>query len=251
MKNIFAQLELRFGLVRETTPKYTTYQYKELSLPKDNSPAANAVRQLSKKAKTWIHIDVDKASQLCEVSRETIVSKLNDWNERGFIQLETKIVHQIYMVLKPLPSTVNDRRILADQVYKELEVREQQDLVRMDQVTDLVVAKQCFARSLASHFGDDLPDKAEECGHCTWCETHQPVELKKSPPVEWDAKAFAKILKAVPERDDARYLARIAFGISSPRATLAKLGRSPIFGSMEDCSFSVCGTWACLLHCWG
>ncbi|KAM0713564.1 hypothetical protein Q7P37_010526 [Cladosporium fusiforme] len=238
VKNIFAQLELRFGLVRETTPKYTTYQYKELSLPTDNSPAANAVRQLSKKAKVWTTIDLDKASQLRDVSRESVVSKLNDWNERGFIQLETKNVHQIYLVLKPLPSTLNDRRILADQVYAELEVREQQDLVRMDQVTDLVVAKQCFARSLANHFGDDLPDNAQECGHCTWCETHTPVELKKPPQVQWDAKAFAKILKDIPERDDARYLARIAFGISSPRATQAKLGKSPIFGSMEDCSFT-------------
>lgn len=242
VKNIFAQLELRFGLVRETTPKYITYQYKELSLPTDNSPAANAVRKLSNKAKTWTYIDVDKASQLRDVTREQVISKLNDWNERGFIHLETKNVHQIYLVLKDLPSTVNDRRILADQVYKELELREQQDLQRMDQVTDLVVAQQCFARSLANHFGDDLPGKAQECGHCTWCETHRPVELKKPPQVPWDSKAFHKVLEAVSDRDDARYLARIAFGISSPRATQAKLTRSPVFGSMEDCNFMVGGT---------
>lgn len=65
------------------------------------------------------------------MSRERVVSRLNDWNERGFIQLETKNVHQIYLVLKPLPSSGQDRQALSDKVYPELEVREQQDLARM------------------------------------------------------------------------------------------------------------------------
>jgi hypothetical protein len=47
------------------------------------------------------------------------------------------------------------------------------------------------------------------------------------------------VLDAVPDRDDARYLARIAFGISSPRVTRAKLGKDPVFGSMEEYDFGV------------
>ena len=110
----------------------------------------------------------------------------------------------------------------------------------MDEVTDLITGKQCFALSLAKHFGDELPEKKQACGHCTWCETQQPVELKKPPQVPWDSKAFFEVLKAIPERDDPRFLARVAFGIGSPRVTSAKLGKSKVFGSMEDCSFVVC-----------
>ena len=240
MKNIFAQLELRFGLIRETTPKYTQYQYKELRLPTDNTPAAESIRKASKKAKTWIHIDVDAASRIKSVPRGTIIAKLNDWNERGYIQLDAKGVENVYLVLKPLPASIQDRNALADSVYKELEIREQQDLARMDQVTDLITGKQCFALSLAKHFGDELPEKKQACGHCTWCETQQPVELKKPPQVPWDSKAFFKVLQTVPDRDDARFLARVAFGIGSPRVASQKLSRSPVFGSMEDCSFVVC-----------
>jgi hypothetical protein len=240
VKNIFAQLELRFGLIRETTPKYTQYQYKELSLPADNTPAGESIRKASKKAKTWTHIDVDAASRVKNVPRGTIIAKLNDWNERGYIQLDAKGVENVYLVLKPLPTSVQDRNALADSVYKELEIREQQDLARMDQVTDLITRKQCFALSLAKHFGDELPDKKQACGHCTWCETQQPVELKNPPKVSWDSKAFFKVLAAIPERDDPRFLARVAFGIGSPRVTSAKLGKSQVFGSMEDCSFVVC-----------
>lgn len=240
MKNIFAQLELRFGLIRETTPKYTQYQYKELALPADNTPAGESIRKASKKAKTWTHIDVDAASRVNNVPRGTIIAKLNDWNERGYIQLDAKGVENVYLVLKPLPTSVQERNALADSVYKELEIREQQDLARMDQVTDLITGKQCFALSLAKHFGDELPEKKQACGHCTWCETQQPVELKKPPQVPWDSKAFFEVLKAIPERDDPRVLARVAFGIGSPRVTSAKLGKSKVFGSMEDCSFVVC-----------
>jgi hypothetical protein len=243
VKNIFAQLELRFGLLRETTPKYTQYQYKELALPSDNTPAGESIRKASKKAKAWTHIDVDTASRIRQVPRGTIIAKLNDWNERGYIQLDAKGVENVYLVLKPLPTTVQERNSLADSVYKELEIREQQDLSRMDQVTDLITGQQCFALSLAKHFGDELPENKQACGHCTWCETQRPVELKKPPQVPWDARKFAKVLAAVPDRDDARYLARIAFGIGSPRATIAKLSKSPVFGSMEDCDFVVCSVW--------
>jgi len=240
VKNIFAQLELRFGLIRETTPKYTLYQYKELSLPADNTPAGESIRKASKKAKVWTHIDVDAASRVKDVPRGTIIAKLNDWNERGYIQLDAKGVENVYLVLKALPTSIQDRNALADSVYKELEIREQQDLARMDQVTDLITGKQCFALSLAKHFGDALPENKQACGHCTWCESQQPVELKKPPQVPWDSKAFFKVLQAIPERDDARFLARVAFGIGSPRVTSAKLGKSAVFGSMEDCSFVVC-----------
>ena len=240
MKNIFAQLELRFGLIRETTPKYTNYSYKELSLPADNTPAGESIRKASKVAKVWTHIDVDAASRVKNVPRGTIIAKLNDWNERGYIQLDAKGVENVYLVLKPLPTSVQDRNALADSVYKELEIREQQDLARMDQVTDLITGKQCFALSLAKHFGDKLPENKQACGHCTWCETQQPVELKKPPHAPWDSKAFFKVLETIPDRDDPRYLARVAFGIGSPRVTSAKLGKSAVFGSMEDCSFVVC-----------
>jgi hypothetical protein len=165
VKNIFAQLELRFGLLRETTPKYTQYQYKELALPSDNTPAGESIRKASKKAKAWTHIDVDTASRIRQVPRGTIIAKLNDWNERGYIQLDAKGVENVYLVLKPLPTTVQERNSLADSVYKELEIREQQDLARMDQVTDLITGQQCFALSLAKHFGDELPENKQATAH--------------------------------------------------------------------------------------
>ncbi|KAN0083161.1 hypothetical protein V8E54_002249 [Elaphomyces granulatus] len=47
------------------------------------------------------------------------------------------------------------------------------------------------------------------------------------------------VLTACSVRDDPRFLARIAFGIVSPRVMPMRLGRDPVFGSMNVCDFMV------------
>lgn len=190
-------------------------------------------------AKIVYTIDVDAAARGSGLSRGNIVRKLNDWHESSIIDLQSSGVVNIYRVDKNWPPSVEEQQRVIDALYKDLEVRELQALERMQEVMDLVTGESCFARELARHFGDKLPDGAGECGHCTWCEKRKAVEKIQPPTREWDSAAFLKILNAVPERDDPRYLARIAFGITSPRVTQARLSSSKMFGSMEDHDFAV------------
>lgn len=238
--NIYAQLELRFNLLRASTPKYTSYSYKELaSTAGDRSAAALAIAKGATKAKVKFTADVDKITRSSGLSRGAIVAKLNDWNDSGLIDLETAGVMNVYRVLQKLPSTPAEKQTIIDALYDQLVLREQQELDRMKEVTDLITNKACLSRSLAEHFGDTLPDKTQECGHCIWCESKTAVPMVMPPQREWDSAAFSKVLDACPDRDDPRYLARIAFGISSPRATAAKMSRHAVFGSMEDHDFMV------------
>ncbi|KAF2773286.1 P-loop containing nucleoside triphosphate hydrolase protein [Teratosphaeria nubilosa] len=238
LKNIYAQLELRFGLLRETTPNYTTYTYApKKSTAHDKTSAANAVRAHSVKKDTLTHIDVDKAAKASRASRTDIVSKLNEWHDRRFIELKVSGVQNVFRPLKPMPKGKQEQDRIIDSLYAELEARERQELDHMDAVMALMTGSACSSRRLAEHFGDSLPDKKKECGHCTWCETRKTVIMMKPPKKPFNHKLFRAILAAVPDRDDARYLARIAFGIYSPRVTKAKLGGKPFFASMEDHSF--------------
>lgn len=41
-------------------------------------------------------------------------------------------------------------------------------------------------------------------------------------------------------RDDPRFLAKVGFGMSSPRVMIEKMGNHAVFGSMDVCSFEVC-----------
>lgn len=165
------------------------------------------------------------------------MTKLNEWHDEKIIDLQTAGVIHIYRIMNKLPSKAKEKQDIIDKLYRELELREQQDLQRMKQVTDLITGDECFSKALAQYFGDTLPGGAQTCGRCTWCDTKKPVEKVIPPRRDWDSKAFSAVLKACPERDDPRYLARVAFGITSPRVTQAKLSKSPVFGSMEDHDF--------------
>lgn len=238
LKNIYAQLELRFNLLREVTPKYTSYQFSGLrGDPYDGSPASNTIRNAATRKAKWSYIDVDKAAG--SVPRSQIISKLREWQDSGKIDLKQSGVVSVFRLMRPLPTDPEERQQIENDVYAELESREGDDLARIDSVVALITGTKCFARSLAEHFGDSLPGEQKECGQCTWCETHKPLTMTKPPPRQFNMSLFESILAVIPERDDPRFLARVAFGIPSPRVTTARLGRHRIFGSMEDHDFDV------------
>lgn len=51
------------------------------------------------------------------------------------------------------------------------------------------------------------------------------------------ASSIQKVLEAINVRDDPRFLARVAYGIRSPRVTALKLDKSPVFRSLAHHDF--------------
>lgn len=206
----------------------------------DTSPAAAAIRQCEERATKLTHLDAMETAKRTFVPRVDIVKKLNDWNDMEVITLKAAGVLHVYRVLSELPQTNAEIDVLAKEVFAQLEEREKKDLKRTDEMLGLITGSACFSRSLAEHFGDTITGGKKDCGHCTWCLTNRPIPLAKPPPKSFDMVPFNKILEVVPDRDDARFLAKIAFGISSPKITAAKLGgQNPLFGSMDDHPFKV------------
>ena len=96
-----------------------------------------------------------------------------------------------------------------------------------------------MAQNLAAYFGDHdaVPDGM--CGHCTFCTTGAGVDFTPIAQAVPDPNRIKQILAACPERDDPRLLARMAFGITSPRLTVGKWSSAhPLFGSMVDVDFN-------------
>ena len=116
----------------------------------------------------------------------------------------------------------------------------------MHSVISLITSKSCLSRSLAAHFGDEdsIPATPAGCANCTFCITKTPIvfpnaykyTLKKE---EIDEKKIEVVLAATSARDDARFLTRIAFGITSPRVKIERLGKHRVFGSCSGCDFEV------------
>jgi len=244
LKNIYAQLELTHKLIRATTPIYTKYTFApspsySAILSSDPSPTARAIVVNSKQAKTMIHFDLELTSKQTSIPRSELVRKLNDWSASGVIDLKPSGVLNVYKITSPLPCSLTEIEEIASSLYKTMEARETEALHRTDEMLSLITGKECFSAALAKHFGESLPEGKKECGHCQWCLTGVQVEIKEAPIREVNGQAFNEVLKNVLVRDDPRLLAKIAFGISSPRITSLGAGKSAIFGSMEDHSFSV------------
>ena len=244
VNNIYAQLEMRFDLIRAITPQYSKYSYVASgrypsTVASDQSAAAKAINVFAQQAKTLHHIDLNAVTRSTGIPRADMVRKLNHWNDHEIIELRVAGVLNVYRVTQKLPSTPAEVEHLVQELYSHMEAREQQALNRTDQVIGLITGKSCFSKALATHFGDDLPSGKTECGHCTWCLTHKSVPLQRLPLVGFNDGAFQRILERVPDRDDARFLARVAFGITSPRVVAMKLKDHPVFGSMNEHDFMV------------
>lgn len=239
---IFAALELRFGLLRAITPEYTDYQFEDKGryrsiTSSDYSREAQAILAHSKKAVKYYTFDMNKALG-SGLMRADVIRKLDSWHNQGIIMLKASGVMNRYRILNPFPTEQKDIEGLADELYTDMESREQDTLGRIQQLLGLITGRKCFALGLAEHFGMGLPENRKSCGHCTYCGWGEPATLppKTTPPLNIDG--IKKVLAACPH-DDPRLLARVAFGIKSPRITQLKLDKNPVFQSLANHEFTV------------
>jgi hypothetical protein len=95
-----------------------------------------------------------------------------------------------------------------------------------------------LAQALAAYFGSESAVLNGRCDNCTICLSGRvPFDRAfKSVPEPFKVQS---VLNACPDRDDARMLARLAFGISSPRLTAAGLTKGTIFGCLDNVDFRV------------
>jgi superfamily II DNA helicase RecQ len=238
---IYAQLELTFKLFRAAGSLYSTYKYAvkdSNALARDTSPAAAVIKRASVKASKWTHIAVDDLANTSRIERADIVRKLDQWNELGAVELKKEGVRTSFRLERPLPSSAAEIDAIIKQVDDNMGATEDMNLARTKSLIDLITDKKCFSRALAGYFGDTGNNAPESCGHCTWCETRTKVDLPNEPPQPPDSEKVKKVLDKISVRDDPRFLAKVAFGIKSPRATDLKVYNTGVFESMNVCDFN-------------
>jgi hypothetical protein len=200
-----------------------------------------SIKQCSKTALKWTHIDIDAAARSGGFRRQEAVRKLQEWNDSGAIELQQSGVVHRFRVLKPFPRDELVRSDVCSSIYQRIEEREKDDMKRIQAVIKFVTASRCLSRELARHFGDESSVPKDGCANCQYCLTGIAVQFSKGGLRKGriDEAKVKAILSATAVRDDARFLARIGFGIPSPRVTVERLGKHSVFGSLADCDFEV------------
>ncbi|KAL8925431.1 MAG: hypothetical protein Q9208_003523 [Pyrenodesmia sp. 3 TL-2023] len=242
-----AQLELRFELIRAVTPKYSEYKYCETPLfnrfAGDGSKVTATIRKLSRTAVKWTSIDVDEVARSGGFPRAQVLRKLQEWNDCGAIDLKPSGVINRFKILQKFPQGEAAKHAIIEAIYAQFEERERSNMDRVQRVIKFVTIDGCLNRELASHFSDQDSIPSPGCGSCSFCTTSKPVQYSPRGTHQQkeriDEAKIAAILRATKARDDARFLARIGFGVSSPRVIAERLGRHAVFGSMANCDFEV------------
>ncbi|TFY82334.1 hypothetical protein EWM64_g1675 [Hericium alpestre] len=240
----YAHLELDYGYIRAVTPFYSIYLLTARSadawakIDACNTEAAKVIRTHWTTKGANREIDV-VASANAKVDRAALTKQINEWEFAGLTTSKASQVRARYLVMKPLPKSVQDIKKVASLMYQRMIAREQEAVEKLRQVVTFATIDDCLAQNLASYFGDEgaVPDGM--CGVCSFCNTGAGVEFDPAAEAIPDPVQLKAILQACPDRDDPRHLARMAFGITSPRLTLSKLSSShPLFGSMGHVDFN-------------
>jgi hypothetical protein len=241
---IYAALELHFGLIRAITPEYSQYSFEATPkyytiLRADKSKEGKAIFSNAVKRAKYYYMDVTVVAQALGLLRMDLVKKLKELDENECIKLKASGIEHRYRILSQLPSTDDAIDELVEKLYADLEFREEEAMRRIKEVADFITGAKCFALALTEHFGMGLPDGKLKCGHCTFCITRKRIVLPPTLPKPVDIAGINEILRVCNVRDDPRFLARVAFGIRSPRVTQLKLDKSPVFRSLADHNFKV------------
>ncbi|TNY20349.1 ATP-dependent DNA helicase [Rhodotorula diobovata] len=242
---LFTVLELQHGLLRATTPFYSSYQLKPSSNPaafkqieNDPSKEARAIRSHWKVGKIWHTIDVVPAAEDAGLQRADLVRCISRWELNGLCEVKVAGVRNRYFVLKELPQLDEDIEELADQLFQQLHDREEADVKRLRSVVDFVRGGKCYAQELALYFGDEHSVPDGECGNCSFCKTRSKLAFEPKFDAPFSEKQIAFVMGVCGVRDDPRFLARLAFGVSSPRITALGLSKHDVFGCCDTADFT-------------
>jgi ATP-dependent DNA helicase RecQ len=172
-----------------------------------------------------------------------VVAALGYLAEQGWVELQVSDARQRFTRLSDDP----DIEALAGELAARFERREAQEIARVAQVVELVAHAGCRTNFLLRYFGEE---RAEPCGHCTWCETGVATPLPSAPapgPIDGrvDRAALRDLARAHPGAlGEPRQRARFLCGLSSPALTRAKLTRHPLAGALEGRRFAEVLEWA-------
>ncbi|KAJ7634230.1 ATP-dependent DNA helicase [Mycena polygramma] len=242
----YAQLELEYGFIRATTPFYSVYEItprgsaERASLYNDKSNEAKIIRNNWRDKGTKFEINVVDTAAHTNTDRNDLARKINRWEFDGFVQTRPSQVRSRYAVLdNPLPKTPDEIESIADKLFEGMRKREEDGVAKLKEVLALATDDECIPRNLSNYFGSEDTVPEDGCGSCTFCTTGQGATFSPHSIQDVNKKQITAILAACPERDDPRLLARMAFGITSPRLTALKCSTShPLFGSMVNADFN-------------
>ncbi|MCM8744245.1 RecQ family ATP-dependent DNA helicase [Pseudomonas koreensis] len=253
LKTLLVQLELR-GLIAPRYAYYAEYRFKYLLEPEallerfegERRDFVAAIVQTSSRARTWATVNFEAMYTQYSAERNRVVKALDYFQEKGWVELESKQMTEVYNVLH----SDFDSAVLSAELHEYFTRHEQAEIARIHAMLELFATERCLGYRLAEYFGDH--NAPERCGHCSVCHgdvAHLP------PPPELPAlvdKNFAALCGDFIHRHEqhtgrvptAERLTRFLCGISVPLFTRLKARTISGYAALEEYPYAEVRSWA-------
>jgi ATP-dependent DNA helicase RecQ len=252
LKTLLVQLELR-GIIAPRYAYFAEYRFKFLIEPEalvqrfegERRQFVEALIETSARARTWATVDFDAMYQQYQAERGRVVKALDYFQEKGWIELESKQMTEVYSLLVD----DFDAQALSVELHEYFSEHETSEVERIHAMLDLFASEQCLSSRLADYFGDHKAP--QRCGHCSVC-AGQVAHLPEPPtlaPLEkqsFEQLCGGFIHKHQEYRDhapSAECLTRFLCGISVPLFTKLKARGIPGFAQLEDYPYAAVRDW--------
>ena len=253
LKTLLVQLELR-GLIAPRYAYFAEYRFKFLIEPEallakfegERQQFVSAIIQTSTRARTWATVNFETLYAQHQADRNRVVKALDYFQEKGWIELESKQMTDVYSLLV----SDFDAGLLSQELHAYFTAHEHGEIVRIHAMLDLFASDTCLSHRLAQYFGDE--QAPQQCGHCSVC-AGQVARLPEPPALApLVDKNFEALCGAFIHRHHeysgsyppAERLTRFLCGISVPMFTKMKARAIPGFAALENYPYAEVREWA-------
>lgn len=253
LKTLLVQLELR-GLIAPRYAYFAEYRFKFLIEPEvllakfegERQQFVAAIIQTSSRARTWATVNFDTLHSQHQADRNRVVKALDYFQEKGWIELESKQMTEVYSLLVE----DFDAAALSQELHAYFTAHERGEIERIHAMLALFASETCLSYRLAQYFGDEQAPR--QCGHCSVCAGQvaylpEPPALPPLVDKNFEALCGAFIHKHqdyTGSYPPAERLTRFLCGISVPMFTKMKARAIPGFAALENYPYAEVRDWA-------
>ncbi|UST95760.1 RecQ family ATP-dependent DNA helicase [Pseudomonas siliginis] len=253
LKTLLVQLELR-GLIAPRYAYYAEYRFKYLLEPEallqrfegERRDFVAAIIRTSTRARTWATVDFEAMFSQYSAERNRVVTALDYFQEKGWVELESKQMTEVYSLLQS--DFASDA--LSAELHEYFTRHEQTEVARIHAMLEVFATERCLGYRLAEYFGDH--NAPERCGHCSVCHGQIARLPEPSPLPPLVDKNFAQLCGEFIHRHEqqtgripsAERLTRFLCGISVPLFTKLKARAIPGFAALEEYPYAQVREWA-------
>jgi ATP-dependent DNA helicase RecQ len=185
--------------------------------------------------KKWTTVDIPAILDSYETDRQRIIAALEYFDEKGWIDLQSKQAVDVYDILTQA-FDLDDMAEKMDGLFKK---KEHAEIQRIHNMVGFFESNTCISRQLAEYFGEYL--EIERCGNCSFCKNGKAVlpytsELKPLSNFEF-REITNGFIEAVGEQFSEVNLTKFLCGIYTPVFSKLKIKKLPYFGILENYPF--------------